>query len=72
MVDTKKLKAAIIERGCQIEDVAEAAGMVKSTLYRRISSGGGAFTLAEVEKIGRFLNLPAERLNDIFFAHYVA
>ena len=72
MVDIKKLKAAIVEKGLTIEDVAAATEMSQSTLYRRLSSGGGSFTLRDVAKISAFLGLSSTRMNEIFFAEEVA
>ena len=72
MVNVDKLKGKIVERRMTVEMVAESVGMNASTLYRRLSGGGGAFTIQEADKIADVLNLTAAELNSIFFAQYVA
>lgn len=72
MVNTDKLRGKIVERRMTIESVASAVGINTSTLYRRISRGGGSFTIEEADKIAKVLNLTAEELNEIFFAQFVA
>ncbi len=72
MVNVDKLKGKIVERRLSVEDVAASIGLNVSTLYRRLNSGGGAFTIEEADKIATLLDLNADELNKIFFAQYVA
>ena len=72
MVNIDKLKGKMVERRMNVESTAAAAEMDKATLYRRLNGGGGAFTIDEAAKIAKALELTADELNSIFFAHYVA
>jgi len=72
MVDIKKLKAAIVEKGFTIGEVASAVNLSQATLYRRLRGDGGSFSLRDVAKISAFLGLNTERINEIFFADEVA
>lgn len=72
MVNIDKLKGKIVECHMTIEDVAKAAGIDKSTFYRRLNGGGGSFTIKEADKIASLLSLTSDELNNIFFAQYVA
>ncbi len=72
MVNINKLRGKIIACGLSVEELAEKVGINKSTLYRRLCRGGGAFTINEADKIASVLQLSAKELNEIFFAQYVA
>ena len=72
MVNINRLKAAIIERGMSIESVAKASGIEKTGLYRRIKSGGGKFTIDEVEALSKAMGLGYHEINRIFFDQLVA
>lgn len=72
MVNVDKLRGKIVECRMSVEDVAEIIGVNASTLYRRLSGGGGTFTIDEADKIATALSLTADELNKIFFAQYVA
>lgn len=72
MVNVNKLKGKIVERGMSIEKVAEAIGIDKATLYRKLSSGGEMFLIKEADAISRVLNLSGDEVNAIFFSQYVA
>lgn len=72
MVNVDKLKGKIVERRLSVEEVAASIGLNVSTLYRRLNSGGGTFTIEEADKIATLLDLTADELNKIFFAQYVA
>lgn len=72
LVNVNKLRGKIVERGMNIEALAEKAGMTKDTLYRRIGKGGTDFTIDEADRIAKALCLTASELNSIFFAQYVA
>jgi len=72
VVNINKLRGKIVECGLSVEYIAEQVGIDKSTLYRRLCGGGGAFTINEADKIASVLCLSARELNEIFFAQYVA
>lgn len=62
----------IVECRMTVEDVAKAVGINTAILYRRLSGGGGTFTIDEADKIASLLELNADELNKIFFAQNVA
>lgn len=72
MVNVNKLKGKAVEKGIPLKDLAEAAGITLSTLYRRMANGGEAFTIREVRQIARQLDLTEAETNDIFFGVIVA
>ena len=72
MVNINKLKAKMVEMGTNVENVADKIGIDRATLYRRLSGGGGAFTIGEADAISRELALSKEEVNAIFFSQYVA
>ena len=59
-VNVAKFKAAIVERGTSVAELADAVGLSKSTLYRKINTGGDDFTIGEVLSITKSLHLSAE------------
>ena len=61
-MNTKKLKAAIIERGYNIGQFAEIIEMDRS----RLSRDGTTFTIAEVLAIKAKLDLTPSEVVDIF------
>lgn len=46
-VNVAKFKAAIVERGTSVAELADAVGLSKSTLYRKINTGGDDFTMVK-------------------------
>lgn len=72
MVNINKLKGKIIENGLTVETLADKIGIDRSTLYRRISSEGGDFSIKEADKIVSILGLTCEDANAIFFNQFVA
>lgn len=66
MMNTKKLKAAIIEQGYSMRQFAEIIDMDRSKFYRRLSRDGDTFTIAEVLSIKDKLNLTPKDVVDIF------
>ncbi len=71
MVNVNLLKSKIVEKGMNVSKVAEAMGVDKATLYRRISDCT-SFTIGEAEKIVCVLNLSHEEAISIFFASNIA
>lgn len=72
MVNINKLKGKIVEMGMNVETVSERIGMDKATFYRKMSAGGGSFTIKEADLISEVLLLTVEEINSIFFAREVA
>lgn len=72
MVNVKKLKGKMVEKGYNVERMAEVIGKDSSTLYRRINSAGECFTLREATDIAKTLQLTYAEVNEIFFADFVA
>lgn len=66
MMNTKKLKAAIIEQGYSMGQFAGIIDMNRSKFYRRLSRDGDTFTIAEVLSIKDKLNLTPKDVVDIF------
>lgn len=67
MVNVNKLKGKIVECDMNVEELAQKIGMDKSTLYRKMSSGGESFTIREANLIAKTLDCTYEEVNAIFF-----
>lgn len=61
-----KLKGKIVERGINVETLAERIGIDRSTLYRKMDAGE-RFTVAEAIKIKDVLDLTNDEAMSIFF-----
>ena len=72
MVNIDKLRGAMRERRISVEELAAAIGIDDSTLYRRLSDNGETFTIKEVDKIVKSLDLPVDVATAIFFSSVVA
>lgn len=72
MVNVLKLKAKLVENGKNVDFLAKNIGVNRATIYRKLDGGGNDFTIGEVDKISRVLNLTAEDINGIFFSQFVA
>ena len=72
MLKINKLKGKIVENGKTISDVAEAVGIDRATMYRRLAENGETFTVREVSAIAKCLHLTVDDVNDIFFGDFVA
>lgn len=72
MVNVSKLKGKIVERGINVDAVAEKIGIDKSTFYRKLANEGSTFTIGEADAISKVLKLTRDEVNAIFFAQYVA
>lgn len=64
-LNVNKLKAKMIEKGYNVESLAVALGMDKSTLYRKLQRLE-AFTIGEVRKIKEILELTDSEAVEIF------
>ena len=49
MVNVNKLKGKIVERGLNVDGLAEKVGMDKSTFYRKLANEGSTFTIGEAD-----------------------
>lgn len=65
-----KLKGVLIEKGITHEMLAKEIGVDKSTFSRKISSDGLKFSVDEVHKIAKILNLSQSDAVDIFLHEY--
>jgi len=71
MVNINKLKGKIVEKGLNVERVAQDMGVNTATLYRRFQAGE-QFTIGEAQAICGILNLTTQEATDIFFNGGVA
>ena len=71
-MNTKKLKAKLVEKDVSIADLATILDVDKSTVYRKFNKSGEAFTVSDVDKIAKALCLTYNDINEIFFANTVA
>lgn len=62
-----KLKGKITEKGMNVEKLAEAIGIDRSGLYRRLNNFE-KFTIGEVKHIKEVLELTNEEATEIFFS----
>lgn len=53
------------------EKLASAIGIDTSTIYRKLSIGGGSFTVGEADRIANTLKLSCNEAMAIFFSQYV-
>ena len=73
MKSQNKLLELIKEKGYKISDVANALGIDKSSLYRKINGDVQCgLSIKEANAIKNFLNLSENEANAIFFANNVA
>ena len=72
MVNVQRLQGALKQRDISYEEAAMALGIDRATFYRRLSQNGMKFTVNEVEKLTRLLNLSAKDMQDIFFESALA
>ena len=71
MVDTQLLRDKIDSRMTTVSEIAAKMGVDKATLYRRIANSE-TFTIGEVGKIAKILNLTHDEAVSIFFNQGVA
>lgn len=62
-----ELKAEIVRNGMTTEVFADKAGIGRTTLWRRFESPE-SFTLGEINKIAKVLNLDGKKIETIFFS----
>lgn len=71
-MNTRKLKAKLVEKDVSIADLATILNVNKSTVYRKLNKSGQAFTVSDVDKIAKALCLTYSDINEIFFTNIVA
>ena len=71
MVDIVRLKAKMAEKKHTVSTLADALGIDKTTLYRKMSDRSD-FSINEVDKIIVALKLDRADVNSIFFSQFVA
>ncbi|MEA4830075.1 hypothetical protein SDC9_178662 [bioreactor metagenome] len=71
MVNTKKLKKIIYERGHTQQELADLIGIDRSTFYRKMKNGGD-FSVKEARKLAEKVPLTNLEAVDIFFSQGVA
>lgn len=72
MVNVKKLREKMREKGWNVEKLSKAIGIDKSTFYRKLNNNGLEFTVKEVDIIANALKLTYDEVNEIFFSQFVA
>ena len=72
MVNLKKLRGLILEKGYTTNDIAIKMGVNRATFYRKMNNGGKGFLIYEAQIIVEYLELTKEEAIMIFFADYVA
>lgn len=68
MVNTNKIRGRIVELGLSVEAVADAMEINRSTLYRKLNSGGEAISIREASQLSTILQLSPNEAANIFFA----
>jgi transcriptional regulator with XRE-family HTH domain len=71
MVNTRKLKGLLVEKGISVEGLAKAIGLNKSTLYRKLN-GRCPVNIKDADLIARELQLSGLEASEIFFSQLVA
>ena len=71
IMNTLKLKAKFVEKQMNVSDVADALGINRSTLYRKLSNLE-EFTVKQVCLLKEKLELTPAELTEIFFIQTVA
>ena len=72
MVNVLMLKGKVIERGYNLEKLAEKLGIDRSTLYRKLNNAGEDFTIKQANEIVSLLKLRPDEAVSIFFNGVVA
>lgn len=63
----EELKRKIMEQNTTLEAVAQTIGVNRSTLYRKLRSGGKKLTVSEAFKISQFLKMKPKESFDLFW-----
>lgn len=71
MFNERLFMATLVIQDKKLKDVADALGIDRATLYRKIRDDG-KFTRAEITRIVDYLCMDAETMSRIFFAEQLA
>ena len=71
-MNINKLKGKVVERGWNIEKLADSIGTERSTLYRKLQRPDSKITIGEAAKMKDKLGLTNEEACAIFFSTEVA
>lgn len=66
MINTNKIKAALVEKGFTQRSLAREMKIAKNTLNAKIN-GKAPISIEEATKLAEFLNLSKEEFDAIFF-----
>ncbi len=72
MVNIRKLKGKMVEKGIPISEVAKSLGVDRSTLYRKLKGGGKNITIKDANLLVKTLELDPVEAVEIFFSQNVA
>lgn len=64
-MDLNRLKGKIVEKGWNVETLAEKIGVERSSMYRKLNNFE-KITIGEAKKITAVLNLSGEEASSIF------
>lgn len=67
MVNIERLKGALRARNVTVEQASDAIGINPATFYRRLNRAGEKFTVSEVGKLAKLLNMNSKTMQSIFF-----
>lgn len=65
-MNVKKLKSKLVEKGMNVECLAQLLGVDRSTMYRKIGNVK-TMTINDAQRIKVALNLTSTEARDIFF-----
>ena len=71
-INVPKLKGKMAENNTNGAQLAGKIGVARTTFYRKLNSGGGSFTVEEVQGIAAALNMTPDEVMNIFFGTTVA
>lgn len=71
-INIPKLKGKMAENNTNGAQLAGKIGVARTTFYRKLNSGGGSFTVEEVQGITSALNMTPDEVMNIFFGTTVA
>lgn len=69
-MDKNKLLYFIKAKGYKVDEFCVQVGLSKGKFYRRINNN--SFSIEDIWRIGKFLELTLDDINSIFFADYVS
>ena len=72
MVNIMRLKSALKAKNVTIEQASECLGVNPATFYRRINREGEKFTVLEVGKLAKLLDMDPQTMQDVFFDQQLA